>query len=260
MTTISQYKVLITRPAKQQEELVSALQLLGASSLSRPMISIDALESDEQIQAIKRKVQSLDNYRYLIFVSSNAATIGSYWIDQYWPQFPLGVELIALGPATSLVLTQLLGCEVIQPTTGITSEDVLQLPQLESISGEKIAIFRGSGGRELLAQTLKDRGATVDYIEVYSRSNTRYDSDQLGDDLISEQVNVISANSVETLKSLIENLGSRVGEFMNVPLLVPSERVAAEAKAMGFSTAIDCGGADTNAIIAALRRLADINT
>ncbi len=259
MTTISQFKVLITRPAKQQDELTRTLHSLGARSLSRPMISIDAIEAADQIEVIKAKVQSLDNYRYLIFVSSNAATIGSHWIDQYWPQFPIGVDLIALGPATALVLNQLLSCKVIQPTTGITSEDVLKLPQLESLNGEKIAIFRGSGGRELLAQTLKDRGATVDYIEVYSRSNTRYDSDQLCNDLISEQVNVISANSVETLKSLIENLGSRYGEFIHVPVLVPSARVAAEAEAMGFSTAVDCAGADTKAIIAALSRLADIN-
>lgn len=260
MSNISHCKVLITRPSKQQHEFATALEKAGASWVSRPMISIDAFKSADQVEAIKAKIQQLDNYRYLIFVSSNAATIGGHWIDQYWPQFPIGVELIALGPATSQVLKQLLGCQVIQPSTGITSEDVLRLPQLSSLGGAKIAIFRGSGGRELLGQTLRDRGAQVDYIEVYARSDTSYETEQLCNDLVTEGVNVISANSVETLKSLITNLGHRFREFAAIPLLVPSARVANEAKALGFTTAIDCAGADAHAVIAALGRLADTNT
>jgi uroporphyrinogen-III synthase len=224
------------------------------------MITIDPVESREQVEIIKAKIQQLDNYRYLIFVSSNAATIGSDWIDQYWPQFPQGVELIALGPATSHVLTDRLGCQVILPSTGITSEDVLKLPQLESLAEAKIAIFRGSGGRELLAETLRSRGAAVEYIEVYGRSNSQYEAKQLANDLVAEGVNAISANSVETVKSLIDNLGPYVGKFTSLPILVPSARVAIEAKAHGFSNAVDCHGADTHAIIAALKRLADINS
>jgi uroporphyrinogen-III synthase len=223
------------------------------------MITIDPVESTAQVEDIKAKILQLDNYRYLIFVSSNAASIGADWIDQYWPQFPLGVEPIALGPATSQVLTQRLGCQVIVPSTGITSEDVLKLPQLESLAGAKIAIFRGSGGRELLAETLRSRGANVDYIEVYARSESHYDSKQLSADLVAAGVNVISANSVETVKSLIANLGHHFNKFASVPILVPSVRVAGEANDHGFTNAVNCAGADTSAIIAALKRLADIN-
>ena len=259
MTTLSQYKVLVTRPTKQQGELAAALELEGASVISRPMICIEPIKSTSQTEAVKAKIQQLDNYRYLIFVSSNAATMGAHWIDQYWPQFPLDVQPIALGPATSNALTQALGCQVIQPSTGITSEDVLKLPQLQSLAGLKIAIFRGSGGRELLAETLRSRGAQVDYIEVYSRKEARYDSQQLRADLMAAGINVISANSVETVKSLITNLAKYFGEFAAVPILVPSARVAAEARALGFTNPIDCVGADTHAVIAALKRLADIN-
>jgi uroporphyrinogen-III synthase len=256
---LSQYKVLITRPQKQQEEFAAALEAVGVSSVSWPMIAIEPLESPSQIETIKARIQQLDNYRFLIFVSSNAATLGAHWIDQYWPQFPHLVELIALGPTTSHALTQHLGCPVIQPSTGITSEDVLKLPQLKSLSGQKIAIFRGSGGRELLAETLTNRGAQVDYIEVYARSMVHYDAQQLAAGLRAERVNIISANSVETVKSLIANLGSHCPEFAAMPLLVPSARVVSEAKTLGFANPIDCVGADINAVIAALKRLADTN-
>ncbi len=259
MTNLGQFKVLITRPQKQQEEFAAALESVGVDSVSRPMIVIEPLESSSQIEAIKAKILHLDNYRFLIFVSSNAATLGAYWIDQYWPQFPHLVEPIALGPTTSETLTRLLGCEVIQPSTGITSEDVLKLPQLKSLSGQKIAIFRGSGGRELLAETLTSRGAQVDYIEVYARSMAHYDSVQLAAELRAEGVNIISANSVETVNSLIANLGSHFPEFAAMPLLVPSARVANEAKTLGFANPVDCVGADINAVIAALKRLADTN-
>ena len=111
-----------------------------------------------------------------------------------------------------------------------------------------------------MAETLSSRGAVVDYIEVYSRSESRYNSKQLADDLKREGINVISANSVETVKSLIANLGSGYTEFLAIPILVPSARVAREAETLGFTNAIDCVGADTNAVIAALTRLADTNT
>ncbi len=260
MSTLSQFTVLITRPESQQNDFVNALTAAGAKSLSRPMISIEEVKSTPAIEAIKAKVQQLDNYRFLLFVSSNAAAIGAQWIDKYWPQFPVDVQAIALGPTTSAVLRQKLGCQVIQPSTGITSEDVLKLPELQSIEGLKIAIFRGSGGRELMAETLKSRGAKVEYIEVYSRAELNYNADTLAGDLQTNGVNVISANSVETLKSLIRNLGSSFASFTAVPILLPSSRVKHEAEKLGFTHAIDCQGADANAVIAALERLADTTT
>jgi uroporphyrinogen-III synthase len=150
-----------------------------------------------------------------------------------------------------------LPCGVIQSDTGVTSEDVLNLRALQDVAGCKVAIFRGIGGRELLASALRERGATVDYFEVYTRQGCIYSEDNFTRELVSADVNVLSANSSETVDILKTNLGEQFNRFSGLILLVPSARVAEQARASGFTAVVNCEGASNKAFVAALWRLAD---
>ena len=59
--------------------------------------------------------------------------------------------------------------EVIVPSERFDSEALLALPELETVAGKRIAIFRGEEGRELLGDTLRARGASVEYVACYRR-------------------------------------------------------------------------------------------
>ena len=50
------------------------------------------------------------------------------------------------------------------------SEGLLALPELANVAGNRIVIFRGAGGRELLHSMLAARGARVEQIECYRRA------------------------------------------------------------------------------------------
>lgn len=249
--------VLITRPSAQQQVYADAIEASGGKAVSIPLIEINPLTETTDIQQLKAKVQKLDSFNLLVFVSTNAAKYGAEWIIDYWPQFPADVSVVAVGPTTARSISTVLGCNVIRSDSGMTSEDLLELPILNDVSGKRIGIVRGKGGRELLAESLRSRGAEVDYLEVYQRAPIHYESDEFYQRLKANSVNVLSVTSSESLGKLLSILGDNKGELSLLPLLVPSSRVAEQAQRAGFGTVIDAQGADESSFIAALESLAD---
>ena len=247
--------VLITRPSNQVDTLRREIESGGAKVLSLPLIEIKALNGVQAIQDIKDKVLQLDCYQSLIFVSNNAVSFGGEVINDYWPQFPLGVDVIAVGPTTAEAASERFACEVAQPSNGMTSEDILRLPQLHDVSGQKIGIVRGQGGRDLLADTLRERGAIVDYIEAYSRSAIHYTSADFCNRLCEAGVNILTVSSGESLDRLTHLLGDNRKKLQQLNLLVPSQRVGRQAENAGYQQVHSASGADPLSFVSALGEL-----
>lgn len=247
--------VLVTRPAPQQRELVAAILAAQGHVLHLPLIEIRALDPEDAPAALIDSMQQLNQFNILIFVSSNAVRHGVSWIKQYWPQFPESIELVAIGPGTAGELKLALDWNVLHSAAGTTSEDLLQLPVFTDVKGKRIGIVRGHGGRELLAQTLRDRGAIVEYVEVYTRQPVPYATEEFIEQLHRQQVNVLTVSSGESLQYLAELLGDNKAQMSLLPLLVPSQRVAEQADALGFARVINTGGADAKSCMTALANL-----
>jgi uroporphyrinogen-III synthase len=250
-------KVVVTRPEAQQQALCDAIEAAGGRAVKFPLLAINPLTDAAASQDLKTRIQNLDHYQILIFVSTNAARYGAEWINAYWPQFPLGIEVIAVGPTTANAVADLLGCTVTKSAAGMTSEDLLALPGLSDVNGKRIGILRGRGGRELIAESLRVRGAEVDYLEVYQRSAVHYTSEEINRLLRARSVDVLSITSGESLSQLLAILGDNKAEMSLLPLLVPSSRVAELAQQAGFNSVINANGADESSFIAALQSLAD---
>jgi len=253
--SLSGLTVLITRPSNQVESMRRAIESEGAKVLSLPLIEIKALNDAQAIQDLKDKILQLDSYQALIFVSNNAVSFGGEVINNYWPQFPLGVDAIAVGPTTAEAASEQFACEVTQPSNGMTSEDILCLPQLQDVSGQKIGIVRGQGGRELLADTLRERGAIVDYLEAYSRSPIDYTSADFCNRLFEAGVNVLTVSSGESLDRLTHLLAGNGKMLQQLMLVVPSERVGRQAENSGYQQVHNASGADPLSFVSALGEL-----
>ena len=77
---------------------------------------------------------------------------------------------IAVGSQTAQALRQQGFANIHAPQNGNDSEAALALPIWHTLpQGGTIVIIRGQGGREHLAQTLRQRGFTVQYAECYQR-------------------------------------------------------------------------------------------
>ncbi len=250
--------VLVTRPRAQAQGWCRVLQQAGANTIEIPVLEIVAVSEAAEQQRLKDRILAVDQYQKTIFVSQNAVDHGMDWLDRYWPQLPLGIEWMAIGAATARRL-QVADLLVASPAEAMDSEALLALPQMtaEQVRGQKILIFRGCGGRPLLAEVLEDRGAQVDYAELYRRQCPSTAQAQLDAHTFAargrELVSLHSGESLQNFHRLIsgEGGGAREG-WRDWPVLVPSQRVAEAARVMGFSCVVCAKNATDSAMLASL--------
>ena len=231
-------RVIVTRPEHQAEPLCRRLSELGADVCRWPLLQIEAIDTAEPgYQALKNIFLDLDNYHSVIFVSANAARFGHDWIDQYWPQLPLGINWLAVGSATAGELQRLgIDCQAAQGK--MDSEALLALAQLQRVDGERVLICRGQGGRDKLAQTLIQRGARVELAELYRRRSPSYSAAEIESIIYKSSASAMLVSSGEALSNLISlnqsstASGNRLADTL---LVVPSQRVAELAKQNNFN-------------------------
>lgn len=240
----------LTRPAGQGASLRAALEAHGARVEMLPLLVIEPLTL---AHAERQKLIDLDRYDLVFFVSTNAATLGLDAIGEWWPQYPLGILNFAVGPGTAAVLEQR-GLSVYYPRERMTSEALMELPELQDVAGRKALIVRGTGGREVIADALRARGAAVDYLELYRRAAPQYDAGRLRklmDDAAPTRVVVSSADALDNLMQLFAGIAG----WEQLPLLVSSPRLVEHAKALGFKSIALVEGASDATIIGALLSL-----
>jgi uroporphyrinogen-III synthase len=252
---LAELNVLLTRPAGQSATLAQSVRELGGNVCELPLIEIDPVSDPAACELIKARIMDLDQYDAAIFVSTNAARLAMQWIDKYWPQLPAGLSAYAVGPATAEVL-ETFPWPVYCSDKGVTSEDLLALPGLCHINGQRIALFRGVGGRELIAETLRQRGARVDYIELYTRHTPDYTRNALMELLEANGVNAVVCTSAQILDVLLHALHNNSQALQRIPVIVPSERVRQHGVDAGLNIVINAGGAADDAIIKSLLAIA----
>lgn len=233
--------ILVTRPRAQAEPWAERLCALGATTSIISLLEIVPVREESQVQAIKNCILDFDLYRKAIFVSQNAVEHGVDWLENYWPQIPYGIEFFAVGETTARQLHErgFKVTDLAQSQTGaMTSETLLQSPALQSVVGEKILIFRGLGGRPHIGEVLSERGAQVDYCELYERvlpSESAAEFAQLLSQNITNLVVVLhSGEALENLQKIVRQMTVSPEQLMlNMHVLVPSQRILELAKAAG---------------------------
>ena len=245
---LSHVRALVTRPQPQAQSLAQAIRRANGQAWVMPMLTIDPLP---ETQSIKNCLLMLDRFDMVIVTSRPASRLGMALIDRYWPQLPSHLRWFAIGSSSAGELEQF-DIKVQHPSTGMDSEALLAT--LGVVSGQRILLIKGTGGRQLLEEQLTAQGASVEKIEVYQRCRPVYECNlnvnAVLKKLESHAINVILCGSGETLTNL--------GYYLPIPhraryrLLVPSERIANEARNQGFRQVINTCGASNNLMLQAL--------
>jgi uroporphyrinogen-III synthase len=238
--------VLITRPAAHAGSICERIEVAGGVAISAPMLEIQPVSGP----LIKARIDAIDGYAKVIFISRNAVSYGLAELANHHRRFTTQ-QLFAVGPGTAKALKDSGFGPVSMPVDEFSSPGLLRLDALQDsqVSGAKILIFRGSGGRELLAETLTSRGAEVDYCEVYARAAPQL---CLARTLLAARVRT-PAVAVVTSLDILNNLAEKIRaealiELFSMSLIVVGERVANRVAALGFTNQpviVDNPGDDT---------------
>lgn len=223
---LDDFCVWATRPKTQNVDWLRVLQLRYKQVLDVPLMAIKPIESDTDKRNVIDKVMRLDEYTHCIFVSQNAVNYAFEWIENYWPQLPLGLNYYAVGGKTAKLLSHYVRSGSVFYADGeMTSEELVSLPRLAEIRGDKILIFRGVGGRASLGDMLEAKGAKVEMCELYHRSLPEVAVEKIRSkiNIIENTLNIIPVFSVEAFNNFIKLIADTKTKGMI--FIAPSKRV-----------------------------------
>ncbi len=224
--------ILITRPTHQAAALQQQIEALGGNTYLLPVMEI---LPPQDLEPALHQFRRIEQFDIAIFISANAARIGIEQIEQLRP-LPEALQLAAVGKATARTLEQLGHQADIFPTQRFDSEGLLETPALQQVAGKKILIIRGEGGRELLAETLRQRGAEVHYAEAYRRAIPSIDPMPILQQWKNGTIDAVIVTSNQGLDHLIQMIGpDHFPLLQQSQLVVLSERTREVALERGIA-------------------------
>ncbi|HZT56543.1 MAG TPA: uroporphyrinogen-III synthase [Burkholderiaceae bacterium] len=231
-------RVIVTRPATQAADWVVQLRAHAIDAVALPLIGIAPVADPAALRVAWR---GLARQRLVVFVSPNAA-------EQFFAQRPLDAPwppaLLAgsPGPGTTRVL---LGLGVPAERVVAPAGDALQFDS-ESLwaqmrdrdwRGANVLIVRGDGGRDWLAQTLREAGAHVAHLAAYARAVPAFDAAEsalLRAALARPAVHLWFFSSSEAIDNLaaIQDVGT---DWAAAQAIATHPRIVARARQLGFA-------------------------
>jgi uroporphyrinogen-III synthase len=239
--------VVVTRPAAQAGPWLERVRALGARGIACPVLQID-WQVPDSVALQRLRSQAWD---WAVFTSTNAVAATAAQIG-----LPVAARHAAIGHATADALRRA-GIAVAAQPAAANSEGLLALPQFGDVAGQSVLLLKGAGGRELLHDTLRARGAQVLPLAVYRRAElapAREAIAELAAALGQGGPVVVAATSVAVLESLLRGCPAGLAPALRESrLLVPGPRVEAAARAAGWrGPVVAAATAEDEAMLAAL--------
>ncbi|CAB3720711.1 hypothetical protein LMG24238_04869 [Paraburkholderia sediminicola] len=254
------YTVVITRPAGQSNELIAQLAAAGVAVLDFPLIDIAPVTDEAPLRAA---LASLERYALVVFVSPNAVDHAFARSDAIWPHaLPIGV----VGPGSVQALARhgvaAPAYTIISPPS-VPDDDTARFDSeglfaaidtalgATSLEGKRVLIVRGDGGREWLADRLREAGAEVETVAAYRRL---VPEPSIGGwarvhALLAGAPHAWLLTSSEGVRNLYELAqehltADEITQLKHADLVTPHPRIAQTARALGFDSITVSGAGD----------------
>ena len=147
-------RVVVTRPPEHAGRLIRGLEALGAEVSVAPLIAVELLADENEFA---RLVEGGD-HDWIVFTSANAVRAVGPLLPSVHGRFA------AVGPATAAALRGL-GLEPTFVPERFSAGEIAG--GLEPLGGARVLLPQSEIAEPLLADELRDRGATVDVVDAY---------------------------------------------------------------------------------------------
>ena len=233
--------IAITRPAAQAAFLAELIRAQGGNPVLFPLLEITELED---YSAFDRTLAQLPQCDWAIFISINAVENSVPRILQHG-SWPAQVRCVGIGPTTATALSSFGLTDILSPQQHFDSEGLLELAEMQGMTGKRVMIFRGIGGRDLIASTLRERGAEVVFAECYRRHNPQPDAGDLPRLWQNKHLQAIVVTSSEALRNLLALGENGTADWLRTtPLCVNHPRISELAHNHGLQAITASGPGD----------------
>ena len=220
-------RLLVTRFAEDAQRLANILNSHGIFSIAQPLLGVRKSTEFNNVSFM-----FTNSYDYIIAISVNAVNYTEQALSR--KEWPVSCYL-AVGKTTQTALIKVTGQAVITPERRFSSEGLLDLPCMKVLTGKKILILRGVGGREFLAQNLTERGAEVKYYQPYQRFALNLNGELLVQQWQRQCINGAIISSGELLERLLTLVPKNKLDWLKtLTIYVPSTRLAEQARCCGW--------------------------
>lgn len=245
-------KVLIICSIQNAHGLIKRLKKSGKDAWYLPFIQY---MPGKDLLSLQKKISNLSFGDLIFFTSKNVMLFSNTVIKLKQNIWTKNIKYYAIGRATALTVKKFFGYEVEYPSLKENSEHLMQLPSLKNIKGKTALILRGNGGRNVLSNTLKKRGATVIFCECYKRYYKYYNGVLLAKSLRNIKINTLVITSGEILKNFyfLFTHNDQKEWLLNCQLIVVSERLFYLAKSLGWKKIKVAKNANNNSLYYALK-------
>jgi uroporphyrinogen-III synthase len=232
----SRSKVLIIRPEPELAQTVAAFRANGLDAIAWPALEIVAVTPSPVWSA---GIHLMSESLKLIFASRNAVRESLVHLDDIQRD---KVSCYAVGEGTASLLRELGFANVFTPPRDqrADSDSLLALDQFSNVHNAIIIVICGEGGRGLIADTLKNRGATLRQLICYRRQPATVAPVPVIDALKQQKILCNIAFSVEAWQAAKSVLPSALaGEFKALKTLVSHPRIASRLVQFGAQSVND---------------------
>jgi len=219
--------VVITRPAGTAAALVRRVRAAGGVPLLLPGLALRRV-TDEA--AVREDLQAALADDVLIFNSPAAVRAAAALAS-----LRTSATVLAVGQGTARALRRH-GVQAPLAPARQDSQGVLDHPALQVLRGRRIALIGAAGGRGVLRDELRARGAQLRELHVYQRVAPRLDRRHVEALLHLGVSALVLLSSAEALQNLCRILPpAALARLFATTAVVSSERLASAARDAGFA-------------------------